>query len=70
MVHGVTHKSGHRLPAVLEGDEHCPNLVAFSVYDTKPVHFLSLSSTLLKWVEKVEVVFDKKTEKCMQMRFL
>jgi Transposase IS4 len=56
--------------AVLEGDERCPNLVAFSVYDTKPVHFLSMSCTSLKWVEKVKVVFDKKTEKRVQMRFL
>jgi hypothetical protein len=25
--------------AVLEGDPECRDLVAFSVYDTKPVHF-------------------------------
>ena len=24
--------------AVLEGDDDCPNLIACSVYDTKPVH--------------------------------
>jgi hypothetical protein len=27
--------------AVLEGDPECPNIVAFSVYDQKPVNFLS-----------------------------
>jgi hypothetical protein len=45
--------------AVLEGNECCSNLVAFSVYDTKPVHFLSMSCTWLKWVEKAKVVFGK-----------
>lgn len=56
--------------AVLQGDAACPNLVAFSVYDTKPVHFLSMSCTELKWVEKEKVVFDKKEEKRVKMRFL
>jgi len=56
--------------AVLEGDKLCPNLVAFSVYNTKPVHFLSMSCTSLKWVERVKLVFDRKTEKRVQMRFL
>jgi len=55
---------------VLEGDTECPNLVAFSVYDTKPVHFLLMSCSELKWLEKVKLVFDKKEEKRVQMRFL
>jgi hypothetical protein len=46
--------------AVLEGDAECPNLVAFSVYDTKLVHFLSMSCSELKWIEKVKLVFNKK----------
>jgi hypothetical protein len=54
---------GQTKAAVLEGDTECPNLVAFSVYDTKPVHFLSTSCTELKWIEKVKIVFDKKEEK-------
>ncbi len=49
--------------AVLEGNAEYPNLVAFSVYDTKPVHFLSMPSTELKWIEKVKIFFDKKEEK-------
>ena len=28
--------------AVLEGDKGCPNLIASSVYDSKPVHYLSM----------------------------
>ena len=37
--------------AVLEGDPKFPNLVASSVYDTKPVHYLSIVSGEVKWVE-------------------
>ena len=29
--------------AVLKGDKQCPDLVAASVYDTKPVHFLLMA---------------------------
>ncbi len=54
---------GQTKAAVLEGDKECPNLVTFSVHDTKPVHFLSMSCTELKWIEKVKIVFDKKEEK-------
>ena len=36
--------------AVLKGDSQCPDLVATSVYDTKPVHFLSMSAESIKWI--------------------
>ena len=36
--------------AALEGDPGCPNLVASSVYDTKPVHYLSMVSELVEYV--------------------
>ena len=45
--------------AVLMGDSDCPDLLAISVYDTKPVHFLTLSSPTIKWVEKTRKVFNK-----------
>ena len=39
--------------AVLEGDDNCPGLlVAISVYDNRPVHFLSMAAESLKWIEK------------------
>ena len=34
--------------AVLKGDSLCENLVATSVYDTKPVHFLSMMCDNIK----------------------
>lgn len=38
--------------AVLIGDPDCPNLVASSVYDSKPVHYLSMVSPSIKWIVK------------------
>jgi hypothetical protein len=35
--------------AVLEGDPNCPDVVAFSVYNTKPIHFLSTNISHLDW---------------------
>ena len=45
-------KRGTVKAAVLEGDDNCKNLVASSVYDTKPVHYLSMVCTCLKWIQK------------------
>jgi hypothetical protein len=36
----------------LQRDPDCPNLVAFSVYGTKPVHFLTTAATSLMWIER------------------
>ena len=34
------------------GDDECPTLVACSVCDSKPVHFLSAAATEIKWLTK------------------
>jgi hypothetical protein len=44
--------------------------VAFSVYDTKPVQFLSVACTGLKWFEKRKKVFKKETSSNVSMAFL
>ena len=49
--------------AVLKGDSLCENLVAVSVYDTKPVHFLSMMCDNIKWVKKSRLIYDKKLNK-------
>ncbi len=59
---------GFTKEAVLDGDAWCPNLIAFSVYNTKPMQFLSISCTELKWIEEVKIVFAEKGRKCV--RFL
>jgi len=56
--------------AVLTGDPEAPDLVAFSVFDTKPVHFLSMACTGLKWIEKRKKVFDRESNKNVSMAFL
>ena len=38
--------------AKLEGDDDCPCLIASSVYDTKPVHYLSMVTDAIKWIVK------------------
>ena len=38
--------------AILEGDPGCLCLIASSVYDTKPVHYLSMISNKDKWIVK------------------
>ena len=43
----------------------CP-LVAASVYDTKPVHFLSMCCDEIKWTEKTRSIWDKESE-CMRV---
>jgi len=51
---------GKTKAAMLTNDSEIKDLVAFSVYDTKPVHFLSMACTSgLKWIEKRKKVFDK-----------
>ena len=45
-------------------------MVAFSVYDTKPVHFISTAATSLKWVKKQRTVFDTRTNQSVKMEFL
>ena len=43
--------------AVLRGDPDCPNLVASSVYDAKPVHYLSMVCEKLEWIVKEKVCY-------------
>ena len=56
--------------AVLEGDPKCPNLVASSVYDAKPVHYLSMVSGEVKWVEVNKDVYNVNSGEVEQLKFL
>jgi hypothetical protein len=56
--------------AVLVGDVECPNVVATSVYDTKPVHFLSSVCESIKWIIKERLVFNVDTGRTEVLKFL
>ena len=48
---------------MLEVDPQCPSLLAVSIYDTKPVNFLSIAAEKIYWVEKERKVFDRTIRK-------
>ena len=55
--------------AVLKGDDVVDDLVSVSVYDTKPVYFLSLACESLGWVQKEKKVYDVKKKKFIMLKF-
>lgn len=56
--------------SVLKGDPDCPAMVAASVYDTKPVHFLSMMCESIEWVMKERLVYNVDSERMETLRFL
>ena len=56
--------------AVLTNDPKCLDLCAVSVYDTKPVHFLTMCNNNIKWVEKERKIYNKNTGKKEKANFL
>jgi hypothetical protein len=56
--------------AILKGDPDCPDLVATSVYDTKPVHFLSMSCSSIRWIIKTRLVYCVDTQTTETLEFL
>ena len=49
--------------AVLEGDQRFTELIAASMYDTKPSHYTSMVSEEFKWVVKEKECFNVETGK-------
>ena len=56
--------------ARLKGDPDCPCLIASSVYDTKPIHYLSMITDTIKWIVKERPVYNIDTKQVELMRFL
>lgn len=56
--------------AVLKGDSKCPDMLAVSVYDSKPVYFLSMIHEKIEWVQKMRLTFSKLTAKKEENMFL
>ena len=55
---------------VLMGDPDCLNLVATSVYDTKPVHFFSMSCGSIKWIVNNRDIYCVDMQKFKTIQFL
>ena len=55
---------------MLDGDPNLPGLVAVLVYDTNPVHFLSMCCNSIKWFHKTRQVYDPKTQMVCDAHFL
>ena len=55
--------------AVLKGDSVCKDLLAVSIYDTKPVYFLTSATSQLYWMKKERKVYDPKTKTTFKMPF-
>ena len=56
--------------AVIQGDKECPDLVASRIYDKKPVNFMIMLCTKIKWVEKIRKVYNVDTGLIDTMKFL
>ena len=56
--------------AILKGDPKCPDLIATSVYNTKPVHYLIMSNEELKWVVCEKDVYNVDTGANETLQFL
>ena len=55
--------------AVLKGGSVCKDLIAVSLYDTKPVYFLTSATSQLYWMKKERQVYYPKRKKTFQMPF-
>ena len=56
--------------AVLQINKECPDLFTSSIYDTKPVHFMIMVCTKIKWVEKVMRVCNVDSGLIKEVKFL
>ena len=60
---------GTVLVAELVGDPECPSLLAVSVYDTKPVHFLTMAANKIFWEEKERKIYDRNSQAMKVIKF-
>ena len=55
--------------AVMEGDATCPDVLACSIYDTKPVQIISTVDDNVKWNPTKKKVYSKIEKKTVDMTF-
>ena len=54
----------------LKWDANCPNMCAVSVYDTKPVRFMTMSNDRIEWIKNKRKVYNKYLGKQVDIEFL
>ena len=55
---------------MIDGVPDLPSLVGVSVYETKPVNFISVYCNAIKWVQKTGQVYEPKTKMVRDAQFL
>jgi len=55
--------------SVLMNSPKSPNLLAISVYDTKPVHFLTFHEDCVRWKKCIKSVFNKASRRMEDVTF-
>ncbi len=63
-------KRGTTKAAHLTNSTKCPDLLAVSLYDTKPVHLLSRTAKEVRWIVKQREVWSAEVQKKVMMRYL
>jgi Transposase IS4 len=61
---------GTTIGAVLKGDDGCPDILAVSVYDSKPVNFVSTIHKEIKWVVNEKDVYSLESGTTESNKFL
>ena len=56
--------------AVLDSVPDLPGLVTMLLYETKPVHFLSVYYNAIEWIQKTRQVYDPETKMVCDAHFL
>ena len=58
------------MAAHLTNSTKCPDLLAVSLYDTKPVHLLSTTAKEVRWIVKQREVWSAEVQKKEMMKYL
>ena len=53
----------------MEDCPDAPNMLAISVYDSKPVHFLTYHETCVMWLKQTKKVWNKRVKKMVEIEF-
>ena len=61
---------GTTLATKLHDSDACPDLFAVSIYNTKPVHILSIAAECVEWIVKEKEVWSNRIKMKAMMKFL